>query len=163
MANFDKLLVAVGFTQYSAEIFQYAAQLAGRLGSDLIVATVINQRDVDQIQTIKDMGYDMDSDKYVRDIKAERQQMLDVLVEQTAFPVQRLKALFRVGNPIDALLKIILAEQVDMVIMGLKGRTDLEQILVGSVADKIFRRSPVTVVSYRDERSRQRLEQRIHS
>ncbi len=46
--------------------------------------------------------------------------------------------------------------------MGVKGRTDLEHILIGSVAEKLFERSPVTVISYRDEKSRQRLKKRIH-
>jgi nucleotide-binding universal stress UspA family protein len=48
-----------------------------------------------------------------------------------------------------------------MVIMGVKGRTDLESIFVGSVAEKIFRRCPVTVVSYRDEKTSKRLAERI--
>jgi nucleotide-binding universal stress UspA family protein len=47
--------------------------------------------------------------------------------------------------------------------MGVKGSTDLEQIFIGSVAEKLFRRSPVTVISYRDEKSAQRLRKRIQS
>jgi nucleotide-binding universal stress UspA family protein len=33
--------------------------------------------------------------------------------------------------------------------MGAKGRSNVEHLLVGSVADKMFRHSPVTVASYR--------------
>ena len=73
-----------------------------------------------------------------------------------------IKLILQVGNPIDELLKIIIAENVDVVVMGVKGRTDLEHILIGSVAEKLFRRSPVTVVSYRDEKNRQRLRKRIN-
>ena len=43
--------------------------------------------------------------------------------------------------------------RIDMIVMGVKGRTDLQHAFVGSVADKIFRRSPVTVISYRDEKT----------
>ena len=163
MADFKKILVAVAFSEYSEEIFLYASELASRLASDLIVASIINQRDVQQIQRIQDMGYAMDSEQYVRDIKAERKRILEGLIKKAGFPAERIRTIFRVGNPIDALLKIIMAEDVDMVVMGLKGRTDLEHVIIGSVADKLFRRSPVTVVSFRDRKSRERLKARIHA
>jgi nucleotide-binding universal stress UspA family protein len=62
----------------------------------------------------------------------------------------------------DEIKKIIVKEKVDLVVMGVKGRTDLEHILIGSVAEKLFHRSPVTIVSYRDEKNRDRLRQHIH-
>jgi nucleotide-binding universal stress UspA family protein len=48
-----------------------------------------------------------------------------------------------------------------MIVMGVKGRTDLQHVFVGSVADKIFRRSPVTVISYRDENHAEHLKKNI--
>ena len=77
------------------------------------------------------------------------------------YNVKVVETITKVGNPIDELLKLIVKERIDMVVMGIKGRTDLEHVLVGSVADKLFRRSPVPVVSYRDEKNAQRLRKRI--
>ena len=161
MADFNKLMVAAAFTQYTEGLFLYAAELAARLNADLIVASIINERDVAAVRKIMDMGYTVDGEHYVSGIKAERQQILDTIIQKSGFPAARIKTIFRVGHPVEALLKITLEEGVDMVVMGLKGRTNLEHALVGSVADKMFHRSPVTVVSYRDPASAQRLKKHI--
>jgi nucleotide-binding universal stress UspA family protein len=72
-----------------------------------------------------------------------------------------MRIIFKVGNPIDELLKLIVKENVDMIVMGVKGHSDLEHVLVGSVAEKLFRRSPVPVISFRDENSADRLRKKI--
>lgn len=163
MTDNKRLMVAAAFGQYTEGLFLYAAGLAGRLNADMIVASIINERDVAAVRRIVDMGYDVDGEHYVSGIKAERQKLLDDIVQKSGFPRDRIKAVFRVGNPVDALLAIIIEEDVDMVVMGLKGRTDMEHMLVGSVADKMFHRSPVTVVSYRDPDSARKLKDRIQS
>lgn len=161
MADFKKLMVAAAFGQYTEGLFLYAADLAAHLNADLIVASVINERDVAAVRRIVDMGYEVDGEHYVSGVKAERQQLLENFIQKSGFPADRIKTIFQVGNPVDVLLKIILQEAVDMVVMGLKGRTDIEHILIGSVAEKMFRRSPVTVVSYRDPVSARRLKKHI--
>ncbi len=50
MREFNKILVAIAFSQYSEGIFRYAAQLADRLGADLVSSSIINQRAVDAIR-----------------------------------------------------------------------------------------------------------------
>jgi nucleotide-binding universal stress UspA family protein len=107
------------------------------------------------------MGYQVNGEHYISGIRDERLQELQRFIDKTAFPQNRVRSIIRVGHPVEELLKIAVKEQVDMVVMGVKGRTDLEQALVGSVAEKMFRRSPIPVLSYRDEKSAERLLKRI--
>jgi nucleotide-binding universal stress UspA family protein len=162
MDEIKRIMVALGFSDYAEGIFKYADKLAQKLGAELIVANVINSRDVEAVAAITNMGYDLDPERYVKELKEERRNAFDEIVKNAAIPRSSIKLILPVGNPIDELLKIIVAENVDLVVMGVKGRTDLEHILIGSVAEKLFRRSPVTVISYRDEKTRQRLKKRIH-
>jgi nucleotide-binding universal stress UspA family protein len=161
MADLNKIMVAVAFGQYTEGIFRYAVRLANRMNADLVVASIINQRDVSAVRRIVDMGYEVDGDHYVSDIKKEREEILAKLISDCGFPADRVKTVIQVGNPVDQLLKILVSEDVDMVLMGVKGRSDLEHVFIGSVADKLFRRSPVTVVSYRDDSVAERLKKRI--
>lgn len=161
MADIQKVLVAVAFSNYTQGIFDYAARLVNQLGADMVVASIINDRDVSAVRRVADMGYEVDGEHYVGDIKKERREILDRLIQDCGLDPDRVDAIIRVGNPVDELLKIIDAEGIDMVIMGLKGRTDLEHVFVGSVAEKLFRRSPATIVSYRDPSLAGRLRKRI--
>lgn len=162
MQGIHTIMVAVGFSGYSEGTFRYAAELARKLDADLLVASVINSRDVEAVRSVASMGYEVDGEHYVETIRNERKALLESYAAKTAFPAERMKVRFTVGNPLEELLKTIVREDVQMVVMGVKERSDLEHFLVGSVAEKLFRRSPVTVVSYRDKKSAERLQNRIH-
>ena len=161
MGAAKKILVAIGFSRYTDGLLKYAADIADTMGAELIIAGIINARDVEAVGTIAAMGYEVDSKNYVAGIKAERQQELDNILKKIAYPPEKVRTVFKVGDPSDELLKIAIKENVALIIMGIKGRTDLEYILVGSVADKVFRRSPVPVLSYRDEHNAERLKKQI--
>jgi nucleotide-binding universal stress UspA family protein len=161
MGAAKKIMVAVAFSRYTEGLLKYATEIAGIMNAELIVASIINARDVEAVGTIAAMGYEVDSENYVAGIKAERQQELDNFLKRLAYPPEKIHTVFKIGNPSDELLKIAVKEDVDLVIMGLKGRTDLEHVFVGSVAEKVFRRSPIPILSYRDEHNAERLKKHI--
>jgi nucleotide-binding universal stress UspA family protein len=116
---------------------------------------------VEAVGMVAAMGYEVDSEHYVSGITEERQETLNQIFARLSIPANKLRTIIKVGHPVDELLKIAMNENVDMLIMGVKGRTDLDNIFIGSVAEKLFRRSPVTVVSYRDDKNKERLRKRI--
>jgi nucleotide-binding universal stress UspA family protein len=162
MDEIKKIMVALCYSEYAEGIFKYADKLAAKLEAELVVANIINSRDVEAVSAIANMGYDLDPERYIQELKEERQNAFKQISKDSAVSRDSIKLILRVGNPIDELLKIVIDENVDLVVMGVKGRTDLEHILIGSVAEKLFRRSPVTVLSYRDEKNKERLRKRIN-
>ena len=138
MDDIKKIMVALGFSEYAKGIFNYADMLAAKLGAELIVANIINSRDVEAVAAITNMGYDVDPERYIKELKEERRGAFEAIAKSASLPKDSIKLILQVGNPIDELLKIILDENVDLVVMGVKGRTDLEHILIGSVAENYF-------------------------
>lgn len=59
----------------------------------------------------------------------------------------------RVGNPIEEINRIADEERVDLVVMGTHGRTGLQHLLVGSVAERVVRSSKVPVLTVRQPES----------
>jgi len=161
MESIKKVMVAVGFAEYSEGLLAYAARIAETLKAELLIVNIINVRDVEAIGSIAAMGYEVDSEHYVSGIKEERRQTLSQILAKISFPADKIRTVFKIGHPVDELLEIALHEQVDLIVMGIRGRSDLEHVLVGSVAEKIFRRSPVPILSYRDIKSVARLKKHI--
>ena len=149
MPEVNKILVAICFSDYCPGTFAYATRLATQLQAELVVANIINIKDVQAIGRIESMGYAISAEDYVKGVKEERREELGKMVADSGFPEEKLKIIFKVGHPFEELLKITKEEKVDMVVMGAKGRSNVEHLLVGSVAEKMFRHSPVTVASYR--------------
>lgn len=162
MKDIKKVLVALAFSDHVQDLFNYAANLAGRLGAEVVVSNIISSRDVEAVRKISEMGYDVDGEHYVEGIRKERQKALEEIIQNSGYPPENVRYVSKIGKPIDELLRIIVIEDVDLVVMGIKEHTELEHFLVGSVAEKLFRRSPVPVVSYRHEGQAERLKKRIH-
>lgn len=161
MTEIKRIMVALEFSESSAELFKYAAGFAAKMGTGLIAVNVIDSRDVDAISRIASMGYEVDSNRYVKEIMAERKKLLDSMIKGSSMQPDQVREIFKVGRPANELLKVALKEQVDIIIMGLKAHTEFEHFFVGSVAEKLFRRSPFTIVSYRHKTHAGRLKKRI--
>ena len=162
MHDFKKVLAALSFSNNLREEFLFAAKFADNLEAELVVLNVINARDLDAVTSISSMGYEVDGNHYIDGVTKERTALLDGIIDDSAFDRKNLRIVFKVGHPIQEILQFIMKESVDMIIMGAKGRTNLEEVLVGSVAEKLFRKSPVTVVSYRPKEHSEKLKRKIH-
>ena len=49
MINLDKIMVSFDLSEYSIKAFKYGCDLAEETKADLIIANVINQRDVNAV------------------------------------------------------------------------------------------------------------------
>jgi len=145
----SKILVPIAFSKRSQELLEYAAVIAQGLDADILVANVINIRYVEAISSVEALGYQVETGKYLKTLEEERKTALEDMLGKLQYPRERIRAVFNVGHPTEKLLQIIKEEKVDLVIMGSKAHSELEHVLVGSVAEKIFRHSPIPVLSYR--------------
>lgn len=145
--NIKRILVPVDYSPCSREALRVAAALGQRLGASLDVVHV------------------WDRPSYVSDVVMSRTEPLSpksliVLIEENArrdldeflasaeLPtgtplVSRLIA----GDPASGVLHEVKGGTYDLVVIGTHGRTGLSHILLGSVAEKLVRLSPVPVLT----------------
>ena len=149
MTGFKRILAAIDLSGYSSETIAAAADLAGRLGAELIVVNVINQRDVDAVKKVENITTGISARKYVEGQKEERMRLIQELLEQAPNKGPAVTIRIRIGIPFMELVKAVKEEAADLVVMGAKGRTDLAGVLFGTTAEKMFRRCPVPLLSVR--------------
>jgi nucleotide-binding universal stress UspA family protein len=146
----QKILVPIAFSKFSEGILKYSAGIAKAFGAKLLIVNVINERDLDAVQKISSFGYKVDTEHYLQTIQQERREEMARLLEKLGLTSDMVSFTFQIGNPAEKLLEMIVTEKVDTVVMGVKNR-DIRTLFTGSVAERMFHRCPVTVISYRDE------------
>ncbi len=155
-----KIMVPLAFSKYSKGILRFAADLAAATGAELLVVNVINQRSLEAVNKITSFGYKVDVEHYVDTIKKERREELQKIMGELTLAEEKATFTFCVGDPANELLKLVIDRGVDVVVMGMKAH-DISHIFTGSVAEKMFRKCPVTVISYRDEEISVKLRKKI--
>lgn len=74
-------------------------------------------------------------------------QQLDMLMELGTFQGTPHQARFAEGDVWEALARIIREDHIDLVVLGTQGRSGLQRLLLGSVAEEIFRCADVPVLT----------------
>ena len=161
MDSIKKILVPLAFTDYSQGVFDCAVQVALKNDASIIVLSIINSRDIDSVKSIVSMGYDVDAEHYVETVRKDRKERLNKMADKAEIDKEKVKVLFKIGKPVEEILKVISKEMPDLVVMGTRGRSSLKNSIMGTVAEKVFKRSPVNIFSCRDEDVKKSLAKRL--
>jgi nucleotide-binding universal stress UspA family protein len=154
MKKINKIMVACDFSEYSIEALKYAVELAEDLKADIIITNVINEKDVNSVRMAAMYSGAISEEEFIKYKKESRLQRIDKLIEEISPGHLPIKKLFKIGIPFRELIQAVKDEGADLVVMGPKGRSNLDDILFGSTAEKMFRHCPVPLLSIRGNRSR---------
>ena len=155
MEAVKKILVALDFSDYSMPTLRYGAALAEELGASLVAVNVLNERDVDAVRAAQRYTDQIDVNEYIEAQRKERYRRIAELLEQAHCGGISTEIIIRVGVPAMEILETVKETNADLVVIGTKGRTNISNMIFGSVAEKVFRRCPVSVLSARGESHRE--------
>jgi len=149
MNNIKRIVVGVDFSVYSPRVLKYAAESAERMSAEIVAVNVINQRRIKDTMTVI---HDEETcrqimETYVNDETEKRKMKMDVLINSWVPEEVSYRVIIRTGMTFEEILKVIDDEDADLLIISSRGRTNFQDYMFGTTAEKLFRHSPVSVLS----------------
>lgn len=144
-----KILVPTDFSKPAMIATEVASDIARKAGAELTLLHVIEEAVGNSLnvegQVTADSGWE-EKIFTLKLIEKAKKQMAK-LVEDPKLDGVKVKQELRVGSPYHGMNKIITEKKVDLVVMGTAGRSDLEQMIIGSNTEKVVRTANCPVLT----------------
>ncbi|MGD2125325.1 MAG: universal stress protein [Desulfobacteraceae bacterium] len=138
-----RILVGCDFSPDSSLAFQYGLSFAQEFQSDLHLVHVIQPPVYENL--VKPTS--ARTEEFQQDLRDELHERLTSLVPEEAHswctPITTLLA----GQPDEELTKYAVVNDIDLIVLGVRGQSLVETLLVGSTTDRVIRRAPCPVLS----------------
>jgi len=134
----SNILFATDFSPYSDTALPYALALARKYGAKVYGSHVVSSEDY--LFTAPDLW-----PKQMEEEKKLQKEVAGHVDEQLRGFAH--EVLFGVGDVVSVLQKQIKENDIDLLVMGTHGRTGTRKLLMGSIAEKIFRQAECPVLS----------------
>ena len=147
MISLHRFLLPTDFSEHSAAATKYACGLADAFDSELHVLHVFEppvpitgtegpfQLPLEDIQELEEAAAKSLAEMFDRDWEQGK-----TIVRATAQ-----------GSPFVEIIRYAKEHEIDLIILGTHGRSGLAHLLIGSVAEKVVRKSPCPVLTVRPE------------
>ena len=148
MASVKKILCAVDFSESSPQVAEYAATLAEATKAEILCVYIAPS-------LAEYVGFNVPQaalDTFVGDVVSSAGETMDAFVAEH-FQGLPAKGLVLAGYPAEEILAAAEEQHADLIVMGSHGRTGIDRIIFGSVAEKVVKsaRCPVLTVKPREE------------
>ncbi len=133
--DFKTILCPTDFSEESYRAIEYGLRFAKAAGGTLLLAHVIHVPSGELYQP----------DGHVLNFDEAKQRSLTLLEELRKKRLQgypQCELLVDIGDPHDVLLHLATQRKVDLIVIATHGRSGLQHLAVGSVAEKMIRHSP---------------------
>jgi nucleotide-binding universal stress UspA family protein len=147
---FDKILVGLDGSEQSINAVDYAAELAEDKGSELLLVSVAPEVPIlAGARSVSERVPELQNE-----LERERKTMLEnqrVRLNEK-FPSLKISTTVRMGSPSRNIVDLSREENVDLIVVGNRGRSGVATWMLGSVSRDIVERCTVPVLVVKDQR-----------
>ena len=137
---YDDILLPTDGSAGMEAVIDHAGQLAAEHGARVHALYVVDTA------SLSDLPVEGGFDGVSRQLNTEGERALDDVEDRLEAPVERT---LTDGSPAREIVAYATEEGCDVVVMGTHGRTGVDRLILGSVAERVVRSSPVPVLTVR--------------
>lgn len=143
-----KILVPVDYSKTSTTAFDVAFDIAKKDGAELIALNVVEEATPDSYRITGEWHKaDWEDRIFTFELLKKAKVQLEKLVKDPKYDAVKVTGELRVGNPFHGISTIITEQKVDLVVMGTKGFTKIDEMLIGANTEKVVRHSHCPVLT----------------
>ncbi|HCM76238.1 MAG TPA: universal stress protein [Cytophagales bacterium] len=143
-----RILVPTDFSKTSIIALEVACEIAKKGGAEVIALHVVEEAGSDSFRVTGEVVPSNFEDRlYTLKLLEKAKKQLEKLVMDPKFASIKLDGELRLGNPFHGMNAIITEQKVDLVVMGTRGLSRLQEMIIGSNTEKVVRHSKVPVLS----------------
>jgi len=143
----DKILCPVDFSEPSREAMHAAADMARKLEASLTLLHVVSLPTAGLPEATFALPAGDVASKVEATLEEWRKEALSLGVHVVHIQTT-------VGTPYEEIVRIAREQGYGLIVIGTHGRTGLDHLLLGSVAEKVVRRAPCPVLTVRPQAAR---------
>lgn len=151
MITIKTIVLPTDGSDCSAKAMAYALSFAKQYGARVVALHVIDRRWEDQTRVaFAEVGQDL-TQKIRKGYEEEARRILQEVVAAADKAGVFVETRVLAGIPFEEIVRVGKDVSADLIIMGTHGRAGMSHLLLGSVAEKVVRRSPCPVLTVRQE------------
>ena len=133
-----RILVPTDFSQYSEHAYQQALSFAKQENAQILLLHVLLSSDFAFGDTPLSMREQLE-----KELQSDAEQRLKSMVKGQTIPIETLVVW---GNPPIEICRIAKERDINLIVMATHGRTGLTHMFIGSVAERVVRYAPCSVL-----------------
>lgn len=145
-----RILVPTDFSEEANNALESARSLAVNTTSEILLLHVIEDPHFDTFKTIGEEHYNTMENVYVLKLIDVAKQKLESVISEDRFKDVNISYKVEIGKAYTTISEQIAEHGCSLVVMGTKGASGLQEILVGSNADKVVRFATCPVITVKE-------------
>ena len=143
MLPIRRILFPTDFSEYADHAWSYALTFAQEFGAEVHLLHVV----APPPRLAEAYAVNFDPEKMVKALAGEANASMDRTVEAAKSWGLIFRREVRVGVDFREIIDYVTKQDIDLIVMATHGRTGLAHALLGSVAEKVVRKSPCPVLT----------------